>query len=118
MTRILLLVDDEPRITDLLRLVLKRSFDEVHTATSGEAASEILDEHPVTHVVADYVLGADEPNGATLLAAWRRIHPSIRFAAILTGRCSIEDLVGRPGIDAAFEKPAADEVIQRLRDEP
>ncbi len=117
MSRILLLVDDEPAITEIIGVAVKRHFDAVYSATSGKGATEILDRHLVTHLVADYVLGLDEPNGATLIAAWRKVYPSIRFAAILTGRFSVDQLIGRPGIDAAFAKPHADEVIRRLREE-
>lgn len=117
MGHILLLVDDEPAITEIICVAVKRSFDEVYSATTGKAAAEILDQHAVTHVVADYVLGRDEPNGATLIAGWRRMYPSIRLAAILTGRISTVELVGRPGIDAAFAKPHADEVARWLQEE-
>jgi hypothetical protein len=89
----------------------------VYSATTGKAAAEVLDQHAVTHVVADYVLGRDEPNSAAFIAAWRKLYPSIRFAAILTGRISTLEVVGLPGIDAAFAKPHADEVIRWIQEE-
>lgn len=114
MPRVGLLIDGEPAMTEVIGMTLKRSFDEVYTATSGQTASEILEKDAVTHVVADYVLGADEPDGATFNATWCRRHPSIRFAAILTGCIATTELVGRPGLDAAIAKPHAEDVIRRL----
>ncbi|HEY3452535.1 MAG TPA: response regulator [Myxococcales bacterium] len=117
MSRVLLLVDDEPDITKVLRRMLKRSFDAVFTATSGEAAAEILSQNSVTHVVADHDLGDEGPKGATLVSRWRQAHPSIRFAAIFTGRVSTREIEGMPGINAAYAKPEADGLVQRLKEE-
>ena len=119
MSRVVLLVDDEPDITALFRRVLKRTFDEVLVAFSGDEATEILDHKPVTHVVSDYFLGPDSTQGTKLIADWRSHHPSIRFAAIFTGRASTGDFDGMPGIDAAFAKPAGfEDLIERLNAAP
>jgi CheY-like chemotaxis protein len=116
LTQILLLIDDEPAITEILSVALKRSFDEIYTATSGKAANELLERHPITHIVADYVLGPGEPTGAVLIAAWRQTYLTIRFAGILTGRISPSELVGLPGIDAAVAKPHSDDLIRLLQE--
>ena len=115
LSRVLLLVDDEPDITTLFRRVLRRSFDEVYVAFSGAEAQEILDKKPVTHVVSDFYLGAEEAQGTKLIGA----HPSIRFAAIFTGRASVKELDGSPGIDAVYAKPSGfDDLVGRLTDAP
>lgn len=111
MTRVLLLVDDEPDITTLFRRVLKRTFDQVYVAFSGAEASEILEHTPVTHVVSDVMLGAKDPKGTELIARWRGAYPGIRFAAVFTGRASVKEVSGLPGIDAAFAKPAGFEAL-------
>ena len=116
MIRILLVVDDEPDITTLIRRLLKRSFDEIHVAASGAEASEVLARSPVTHLVTDFFLGVREPQGSTLVAEWRAAHPSIRFAAVFTGRVSTKDIAGLPGIDAVYAKPAGFEhLLDELR---
>lgn len=114
MSRVVLLVDDEPDITTLFKRVLKRSFDEVHVALSGAEAAEILASKPVTHVVTDFFLGVNEPQGTTLVAQWRAQYPNIRFAAVFTGRVSTKELAGQPGIDAAFAKPGGFEDLIAL----
>ena len=111
MSRVVLLIDDEPDITTLFRRVLKRSFDEVHVALSGKEAAEILQRNTVTHVVTDFFLGADEPQGTVLVAQWRALYPSIRFAAVFTGRVSTKEIDGLPGIDAVFAKPGGFEEL-------
>ena len=111
MTRVLLLVDDEPDITTLFRRVLKRTFDQVYVAFSSAEANEILARTPVTHVVSDMILGAKEATGTTLIARWRGAYPTIRFAAVFTGRASPKEIVGKPGVDAVFTKPAGFEAL-------
>ncbi|HEY3451230.1 MAG TPA: response regulator [Myxococcales bacterium] len=119
MNRVVLLVDDEPDITTLFRRVLKRSFDEVHVALSGKEAAEILAKRAVTHLVTDFFLGADEPQGTALVARWRTAYPSIRFAAVFTGRASTKEIGGLPGIDAVFAKPGGfEELIALLNSSP
>lgn len=112
-TRVLLLVDDEPAITELIAVALKRAFDHIYLATSREAADQILREHPVSHVLTDCYLGPDDADAATRIAAWRSAYPTIRCAAVLTGRTSPE-LHRSPAIDAIFMKPHADQAIAWL----
>ena len=119
MSRILLLVDDEPDIMSLFRRVLRRSFDEIVFAENGAEARQALDQKQVTHVVSDFFLGADEPKGTTLLAGWRAQYPSLRFAAIFTGRGASEEIDGQPGVDAVFSKPTGfEDLVQRLQTTP
>jgi DNA-binding NtrC family response regulator len=114
MSRILLLIDDEPDIMSLFRRVLRRSFDEI-----GVEARQVLEQKPVTHVVSDFFLGADEAKGTTLLAGWRTQYPSLRFAAIFTGRGAAEEIDGQPGVDAVYSKPTGfEDLVQRLQTTP
>ncbi len=119
MSRILLLIDDEPDIMSLFRRVLRRSFDEIVFAGNGSEAARVLDQKQVTHVVSDFFLGADESKGTTLLARWRTQYPSVRFAAIFTGRGAAEEIDGQPGVDAVFSKPTGfEDLVQRLQQTP
>ncbi|MGC4117136.1 MAG: hypothetical protein QM765_21765 [Myxococcales bacterium] len=119
MSRVALLVDDEPDITTLFRRVLKRTFDEVHVALSAQEAAEVLERSTVTHVVTDYFLGADEPQGTALVARWRADHPSIRFTAVFSGRVSPKEIAGLPGIDAVYAKPDGfEDLVARLKSAP
>ena len=47
----LLLVDDEPGILSALRRLLRKSGYVIHTAESGKAGLEILEQHPVDLVL-------------------------------------------------------------------
>ena len=79
--RVLLIVDDDPFLS----------------------ASKLLDTEKVTHLLCDQNLGSSS-RGQDLLVSWRSAHPSIVFAALMSG--APLDLERLPeGIDAALNKP-------------
>jgi DNA-binding NtrC family response regulator len=86
----ILLVDDEPNVTEALKRALRREPYEVLTATSGAAAQELLERHHVDVVVSDEQMPG--MSGSVFLADVRKKFPhTIRM--ILTGQASLEAAV-------------------------
>jgi DNA-binding NtrC family response regulator len=84
---IILLVDDEPQVTDALKRALRREPYEVLTATSGAAGQELLDSHRVDVVISDEQMPGI--SGSEFLSAVRKKYPhTIRM--ILSGHASLE----------------------------
>jgi two-component system probable response regulator PhcQ len=87
---IILLVDDEPQVTDALKRALRREPYEVLTATSGAAGQELLDSHRVDVVISDEQMPG--MSGSEFLSAVRKKYPhTIRM--ILSGQASLEAAV-------------------------
>jgi two-component system probable response regulator PhcQ len=90
MTATILLVDDEPNVTDALKRALRREPFEILTAISGAAAQEILERHPVDVVISDEQMPG--MSGSVFLSAVRKQFPqTIRM--ILSGQASLEAAV-------------------------
>jgi two-component system probable response regulator PhcQ len=86
----ILLVDDEPNVTDALKRALRREPYEILTATSGAAAQEILGRHRVDVVISDEQMPG--MSGSVFLAEVRKQFPqTIRM--ILSGQASLEAAV-------------------------
>jgi len=82
-----LLVDDEPNVLSALRRSLRKEDFEIHTATSGEEALEMLQNEKIDVVVSDQ----DMPGmtGTKLLARVKDKYPdTVRF--MLTGKATLE----------------------------
>src|ERR1700689_5481618 len=87
---IILLVDDEPQVTDALKRALGREPYEILTATSGAAGQELLDSHRVDVVISDEQISG--MSGSEFLSAVRRKYPrTIRM--ILSGHANLEAAV-------------------------
>lgn len=86
-----LLVDDEPSVTDALRRALRgRIPGTVLTATSAREALAILAREPVDVIVSDEQM--PEMSGSELLSRVRTAHPrTVRI--ILTGQASFESAI-------------------------
>lgn len=106
-----LVVDDEPRVGEVLRRLLRlRGFD-VHVVESGAAALDVAAREPVDVVVTDY--GMPEMTGRDLAAALRARHPDLPIL-LLSG--DTEAGADDPNIDAVLAKPfKADDVVAALR---
>ncbi len=86
----ILLVDDEPNVTDALKRALRREPYEILTAISGAAALELLERHHVDVVISDEQMPG--MSGSVLLSAVRKQFPhTIRM--ILSGQASLEAAV-------------------------
>ncbi len=82
---ILLLVDDDSLVLQLLSRVFLPSFDEVLTATNSLDAEILVKTNHITHLVCDHDLGANEPNGLSLIPHFRKTRPEIERAVLFTG---------------------------------
>jgi two-component system, probable response regulator PhcQ len=89
-TATILLVDDEPQVTDALKRALRREPYEILTATSGAAGLELLESHRVDVVISDEQMPG--MSGSEFLSAVRKKFPhTIRM--ILSGQASLEAAV-------------------------
>lgn len=85
-----LFVDDEERVVNLLRMIFRTQY-EVHVATSGAQALEIMKQHRVDVLVSDQRMPG--MTGIDLLARSREISPhTIRL--LLTGYTDLAAIVG------------------------
>ncbi len=108
-TRVVLVASFDTQLARMLWRVLSRHFDIVHTATDIEQAEQILQQHAVTNIVCDRSFGTDQTS-FELVSHWRRCHPSIRRAVIMTG-VDYSDVRIPEGVDAVLLKS---EPMQRL----
>lgn len=87
---IILLVDDDPQVTDALKRALRREPYAILTATSGAAGQELLDSHRVDVVISDEQMPG--MSGSEFLSAVRKKYPhTIRM--ILSGQANLEAAV-------------------------
>jgi ActR/RegA family two-component response regulator len=113
--KILMVVDDTPNVGRALSRMLGKHFDEVHVLGSAAEAASLLKQKPVTHVVCDQCLGKGDPRGLDLVPVWRREHPSIERAIVLTG-LDETTLAAGPGIDAIVSKlTGSEELVRALK---
>jgi DNA-binding NtrC family response regulator len=89
-TATLLLVDDEPNVTDALKRALRREPYEILTATSGAEALELLGRRHVDVVISDEQMPV--MSGSVFLSGVRKQFPhTIRM--VLSGQASLEAAV-------------------------
>jgi two-component system probable response regulator PhcQ len=89
-TATILLVDDEPLVTNALERALHRERYQILTATSGAAGLELLESHRVDVVISDEQMPG--MSGSEFLSAVRKKFPhTIRM--ILSGQASLEAAV-------------------------
>ena len=87
-TATILLVDDEPNVTDALKRALRREPYEFLTAISGPDAQQILERQHVDVVISDEQMPG--MSGSEFLSKVRKQFPhTIRM--ILSGHASLED---------------------------
>jgi PAS domain S-box-containing protein len=84
-----LVVDDDKIILDLLNRTFKPMY-EVHSASSGEAALEVLAEHPIDLLITDQKMPG--MTGLDLIAEARQRFPELQ-AILLTAYTEPEDLI-------------------------
>ncbi len=85
--RTLLLVDDEPSITQALRRLLRRSGYRILTAASGAEALEKMEQEAVGVIISDYRMPG--MSGGRFLAEVRRRWPDT-YRILLTGQADME----------------------------
>lgn len=100
---VLLVVDDESAVCRAVKKMLKDRFDEVLSAYSPDEAELILASREVTMVICDHRFGDNQDVGLKLVADWRKKHPSIRRAVLLTGT-DVSILTAPEGVDRIISK--------------
>ncbi len=111
----ILIVDDEPSLRDMLRIVLKRDGYEVVTADGGRAAIEILQREPVDLVLSD--IRMDDVDGVEVLKAAKALNRDI-VVFMMTAFASTETAVEAMRLGAVdyFTKPfSMDELRLKMR---
>ena len=112
----ILIVDDEPDVLFSLTGLLRRDF-QVYTATSGQDALEIMQQHPIHVVMTDQRMPA--MTGSELMENVRHAHPdAIRI--IFTGYAdtrAVVDAINRGELYRYITKPwDPDDLIDVLKD--
>src|SRR5258708_15600102 len=111
----ILIVDDDPRITDLLRRVLAYEGYSVTTATTGQEALNRMLEHPPDLIILDIMLPG--LNGLEVTQRLREAGDSIPIL-MLTARDTVADRVQglETGADDYLVKPfAPEELVARVK---
>lgn len=111
----ILVVDDEPDVTDVLAAVLTAEGWQVRTAADGASALECAREFRPDAVVLDWML--PDLDGLQVLRALRREAPRV-CVLFLTARDAVEDRIAgiTAGGDDYVTKPySLEEVLARLR---
>lgn len=102
-----LVVDDEPAVRELLRLVLERDGHTVMEAGNGRKAMRALRDAQVDVVITDIIM--PEQEGMETISEIRRLRPEIKIIAMSGGgrRLTMDFLpmATRLGADMTFEKP-------------
>ena len=112
----LLFVDDEERVVNLLRMMFRGTY-EVHTATSGQQALQLVAEHRFDVIVSDQRMPG--MSGSELLAQVRVMYPkTVRMILSgYTGLDSLTEAINRGEISRFLTKPwQNEEIIEAVRD--
>ncbi|MFJ9346391.1 response regulator transcription factor [Streptomyces sp. NPDC101237] len=110
-----LVVDDEPDVTDVLSAVMSGEGWQVRTAADGAGALEAAREFRPDAVILDWML--PDQDGLQVLRALRRESPRV-CVLFLTARDAVEDRIAgiTAGGDDYVTKPySLEEVLARLR---
>jgi len=111
----LLVVDDEPTLTDLLSMALRYEGCEVRTAATGHVAVKVAREFQPDAVVLDVML--PDLDGIEVMRRLRGDNPGVPVL-FLTARDAVEDRIAglTAGGDDYVTKPfSLEEVVARLR---
>jgi CheY-like chemotaxis protein len=93
------LIDDEPLVSDALATLLNSWGMTAYCATNGHEAKKLVQEHKPQLVISDYHLGKDE-FGTDVIAMLRQLQPELP-ALIVTGGGDVPTLqsIRRSGLD-------------------
>lgn len=115
----LLLVDDEPYVTTVLKRKLEPLVDEVHTASDGEEALRVARAYPPSLVVSDFQMpGMDGYTLACRLAADPATASIPVILLTARGHLLSDEQLAKTSIRQVLSKPfAVRELIAAVRSE-
>ena len=111
----ILIVEDEPRMAELIREVLEDACYAVDLAAEGATAAELMTVNEYDLVILDWRIPA--PSGLELLRIWRQEGRTLPIL-MLIGRDKVQDRVGGldSGADDYLTKPFSfSELLARVR---
>lgn len=107
-----LVVDDEPDLLMIISKVVRKFGFEVHTASGGTEALEVLSKHKVDIVISDVRM--PDGDGIELLEKIRRKDPKIPVVFLITGFADITpDEAIKKGAQVVLPKPFS---VQQLHE--
>ncbi len=110
-----LIVDDEPNVTDVLARSLTKLGNKylIQTANSGEEALQKANERRYDLVIADYCM--PEMNGLDLITALRRRSPKTQVVLMTAhGNRALHDTVDALELDGYLDKPFTLDQIRQI----
>lgn len=118
---VVMIVDDDPAITQTCQEYLVDKGYEVLVARNGRQAFKQLSEHKVDSVLLDILM--PEKDGIETLLEMRKYHPGLKIYAMSGGgRVGVEYVLhaaGKLGADAVLKKPfSLDKLIEVLEQGP
>ena len=112
----ILVIDDEPQIRLLLRMILEEDGHAVVEAANGLAAMQRWQEAPASLVITDILM--PDKDGLEVIAELRRRSPQTPIIAISGGSLAMPvrmlDIAGRLGAAYTVDKPFAVETMRQL----
>ena len=115
--KVLLIVDDDRQVARAAKRAISPSFDAVLSTTDPHAATRILEQKKVSHVLCDLNLGLDVHgalNGFAFASLWRSAFPHLEKIVIFTGE-DVCDLTIPLDVDAVLPKSASiDRIAETL----
>jgi CheY-like chemotaxis protein len=119
MLETILVVDDDPGIRDVTRLVLSREGYSVLVATDGNSAKQLMTAQENAQNVCTVLCDLEMPNGSgkDFIAYLRMYHPTIPII-VLSGAPDVQFLEGilQQGVSDWIRKPVTREILlQKVR---
>jgi YesN/AraC family two-component response regulator len=101
-----LIIDDEPDFSEMLKLALVSGGHEVATARNGREGMEIVQSRHPALVITDILM--PEFDGIEMIRALKKLSPSTRIVAVSGGDMRGPDYLGAAGefgADIVLQKP-------------
>ena len=109
----ILIIDDEPQIRSLLKIMLEREGFDIIVASDGKEGMELFEKNPVDLVITDLIM--PEKEGIEIIRALKKGYPDVPIIAMSGGGRNPPDgylnTAKLFGAQATFEKPIKKEEL-------
>jgi len=109
----ILIIDDEPQIRSLLKIMLEREGFDIIVASDGKEGMELFEKNPVDLVITDLIM--PEKEGIEIIRALKKGYPDVPIIAMSGGGRNSPDgylhMAKLLGAQATFEKPIKKEEL-------